>query len=121
MIYLLGFRFRTIQIVNLSRYLFNGSLSDGCCVMVSDLSLCLMFPDMQQRRIPTSVASAGFLMPPTSGSSGHSMPPGAVGSSTRDRPPVNNYNHLTEQALLRSAAREHQPHLHPKKANGALW
>ncbi|CAH8378069.1 unnamed protein product [Eruca vesicaria subsp. sativa] len=80
----------------------------------------LNLPDMQQRRIPTSVASAGFVMPSTSGSSGHSMPPGAVGSSTRDHPPVNNYNHVTEQALLRSAAREYQPHLHPKKVNGAL-
>ncbi|KAJ0253218.1 hypothetical protein HA466_0122810 [Hirschfeldia incana] len=81
----------------------------------------LNLPDMQQRRIPTPCASAGFVMPPTSVSSGHSMPPGAVGSSTRDRQPVYNYNHLTEQALLRSAARENQPHLHPKKANGALW
>ncbi|KAL0730082.1 hypothetical protein Bca4012_026175 [Brassica carinata] len=81
----------------------------------------LNLPDMQQRRIPTSSASAGFVMPPTSVYFGQSMPPGAVGSSTRDRPPVYNYNHLTEQALLRSAARDNQPHLHPKKANGALF
>lgn len=126
--------------------LFLSSLTFGCmCFCLLSLSLCIMlyfvsgfvlsllcsliylfcfmFPDMQQRRIPTSSASASaeFVMPPTSASSGHSMPPGAVGSSTRDRPPVYNYNRLTEQALLRSAARENQPHLHPKKANGALW
>ncbi|XP_010451618.1 PREDICTED: uncharacterized protein LOC104733767 [Camelina sativa] len=52
---------------------------------------------------------------------GPSMPLEAIGSTSAASSAANNYARRTEDALLRAASREGQPHLHPRKINGALW
>ncbi|CAH2065614.1 unnamed protein product [Thlaspi arvense] len=61
-------------------------------------------------------------------SSGPHSPSGAVGSTSGPALPrsaaysgANNYNRMTLEALLNAPSRELQPHLHPRKLNGALW
>ncbi|CAL9224237.1 unnamed protein product [Arabidopsis halleri] len=83
----------------------SGAASDRRRSRPADLNL----PDMQQRR------------PVRSSPAGPSMPPGAIGSTSAASSAANNYVRRTEEALLRATSRESQPHLHPRKLNGALW
>ncbi|CAH2065378.1 unnamed protein product, partial [Thlaspi arvense] len=78
------------------------------------------------------VVLTGHVIPPGAVgsriSSGPHLPPGAVGSTSGPAMPpsaassgANNYNRMTLDALLNAPSRELQPHLHPRKLNGALW
>ncbi|CAH2070351.1 unnamed protein product, partial [Thlaspi arvense] len=51
-------------------------------------------------------------------SSGPAMPPGAT-SAASSAP--NNHTRMTLEALMNAPSSELQPHLHPRKLNGALW
>ncbi|CAH2070531.1 unnamed protein product, partial [Thlaspi arvense] len=54
-------------------------------------------------------------------SSGPSMPHEAVGATSAAISAANNHTRMTLEALMDAPSRELQPHLHPKKLNGALW
>ncbi|KAL0853875.1 hypothetical protein Bca101_059027 [Brassica carinata] len=63
-----------------------------------------------------------LLSPAASQGSAQPIPPGAAASSTAvSSAPPQTYVRRTEDALLRAPARLNQPHLHPRKLNGALW
>ncbi|OAP04904.1 hypothetical protein AXX17_AT3G35410 [Arabidopsis thaliana] len=49
------------------------------------------------------------------------VPPGATRSPSPASSHANNYSQRTLDALLSASERESQPHLHPRKLNGALW
>ncbi|CAH2046462.1 unnamed protein product [Thlaspi arvense] len=75
---------------------------------------------------PGAVRSRSTSGPPTppgdfgsTSASGPVMPPVAVGPTSAGA--ANNYTHMTLEALMNAPSREFQPHLHPRKLNGALW
>ncbi|CAH8278739.1 unnamed protein product [Arabidopsis lyrata] len=49
------------------------------------------------------------------------VPPGATPSPSATSSHANNCSQRTLDALLSAPERDSQPHLHPRKLNGALW
>ncbi|KAL0702470.1 hypothetical protein Bca4012_058592 [Brassica carinata] len=71
---------------------------------------------------PAAARSPAARSPAASQGSAQPIPPGAAASSTAvSSAPPQTYVGRTEDALLRAPARFNQPHLHPRKLNGALW
>ncbi|XP_024009780.1 uncharacterized protein LOC112085048 isoform X2 [Eutrema salsugineum] len=77
--------------------------------------------DRRRPRPSESTPPVQQRMPPRTSASDPVMPPGAIGSTSAASSVANNYTRMTLDALLNSPSREFQPHLHPRKLNGALW
>ncbi|CAE5974672.1 unnamed protein product [Arabidopsis arenosa] len=77
-----------------------------CCLTVTPSNL---MNELNHRRVPPGAVPNG------------TVPPGATRSPSAASSHANNYSQRTLDALLSAPERESQPHLHPRKLNGALW
>ncbi|KAF8080196.1 hypothetical protein N665_0966s0009 [Sinapis alba] len=84
----------------------------------------LQLPEMRQGRPQMTLLGPASITP--SSAPPGVVPPGAVphssvGSSSAVHAVPATYVRRREDALLREPSRRNQPHLHPRKLNGALW